>query len=145
MKKVNEEMTTEAMKLHPERAQLEDERESTANLSTLRAVDGLMFLCGLYLAISPWVVGFNGMSTLLANNLIVGIALAMLARKSSSAGRRAVSAWVVSVIGTWTIIAPWVVSGAVATTASIWNNVATGAIAVLIGLAATSLRMTQAN
>lgn len=145
MKKVNEEMTTEAMKLHPERAQLEDERESTANLPTLRAVDGLMFLCGLYLAISPWVVGFNGMSTLLANNLIVGIALAMLARKSSSAGRRAVSAWVVPVIGTWTIIAPWVVSGAVATTASIWNNVATGAIAVLIGLAATSLRMTQAN
>jgi hypothetical protein len=69
----------------------------------------------------------------------------MLARKSSSAGRRAVSAWVVPVIGTWTIIAPWVVSGAVATTASIWNNVATGVIAVLIGLAATSLRMTQAN
>lgn len=133
-------MTTEATRLHPEWAQLQDKRESTAKLPAVRAADGLTFLTGLYLAISPWVVGFNGMSTLSANNLIVGVALAMLALRSGSAGRRAVGvAWLAPIIGAWTIISPWVVSGDVATTA-IWNNVVTGVIAVLIGLAATSLR-----
>ena len=139
-------MTTEAMRSHPDWAQLPDKRESIAQPSALRAVDGLTFLAGLYLAISPWVVGFNGISTLLVNNLIVGAALAMLALWFSPAGRRAVDvAWVVPVIGAWTIISPWVVSGDVSTTATVWNNVVTGVITVLIGLAATSSRMTSHN
>jgi hypothetical protein len=126
-------MTTEAARLHPEWAQLQDERENTAKLPAVRAADGLTFLARLYLAISPWVVGFNGMSTMSANNLIVGVALAMLALRSSSAGRRAVGvAWLAPIIGAWTIISPWVVSGDVATTASIWNNVVTGVIVVLM-------------
>ena len=140
------EMTTEATRLHPDWAQLQDKRESTVMLPALWAVDGLTFLAGLYLAISPWVVGFNGLSTLSANNLIVGVALAMLALRFNSAGRRAIGVdWVVPVIGGWTIIAPWVASGYVATTASVWNNVVTGIIAVLIGLAAMSLRMARAT
>lgn len=139
-------MATEAMRSHPDWAQLPDKRESIAQPSALRAVDGLTFLAGLYLAISPWVVGFNGISTLLVNNLIVGAALAMLALWFSPAGRRAVDvAWVVPVIGAWTIISPWVVSGDVSTTATVWNNVVTGVITVLIGLAATSSRMTSHN
>jgi hypothetical protein len=144
MDKVKKEMTTEAMRSHPDWAQLGDEHESIAAPPALRTVDGLTFLAGLYLAISPWVVGFNGISTLLANNLIVGAALAMLALWSSLAGRRAVGvAWVVPVIGAWTIIAPWVVSGDVSTPATVWNNVVTGVITVLIGLAATSSRITR--
>jgi hypothetical protein len=144
MDKVMNEMTTEATRLRPEWAQLEGERESSVKQPVLRAVDCLMFLAGLYLAVSPWVVGFNGMVTLSVNNLIVGAALAMLALRFSSAGRRAVGvAGAVPVIGAWTIIAPWVVSGNVATTASIWSNVVTGVIAALIGLAAMSLRTTR--
>ncbi|MCA1836579.1 MAG: SPW repeat protein [Actinobacteria bacterium] len=130
--------------MRPEWAQLEGERESSVKQPVLRAVDCLMFLAGLYLAVSPWVVGFNGMVTLSVNNLIVGAALAMLALRFSSAGRRAVGvAGAVPVIGAWTIIAPWVVSGNVATTASIWSNVVTGVIAALTGLAAMSLRTTR--
>ena len=137
-------MTTETMRSHPGWAQPPDERESIAQPPALRAVNGLTFLAGLYLAISPWVVGFNVISTLLVNNLIVGAALAMLALRFSSVGRRAIGvAGAVPVIGAWTIIAPWVVSGNVATTESIWSNVVTGAIAALIGLAAMSLRRTR--
>jgi hypothetical protein len=42
------------------------------------------------------------------------------------------------------IIAPWVVSGDVATAAAVWSNVVTGIVAILCGLLATSLR-TQVN
>ncbi|WP_443729310.1 SPW repeat protein [Sphaerisporangium perillae] len=48
-------------------------------------VAGLTFLTGLYLAISPWVVGFNRFPTLTVNNLIVGLALALLALGFGSA------------------------------------------------------------
>lgn len=43
------------------------------------ACTGLAVLTGLYMAISPWVVGFHGYSTLTVHNLIVGIALSVLA------------------------------------------------------------------
>ena len=144
MDKARKEMTTETMRSHPGWARPPDKRESIAQPPALRAVNGLTFLAGLYLAISPWVVGFNGISTLLVNNLIVGAALVMLALWLSAAGRRHVDvAWVVPVIGAWTIISPWVVRGDVSTTATVWNNVVTGVITVLIGLAAISSRTTS--
>jgi hypothetical protein len=49
------------------------------------------------------------------------------------------------VIGVWTIIAPWVVNGHVATTSTIWSNVVTGVIAVLLGLAAMALSMRRSH
>jgi hypothetical protein len=90
------------------------------------------------------VVGFNHFTTLTATNLIAGIALAVLALGFASAyGRTHGIAWVAPLIGVWTIIAPWVVSGHVATTATLWNNVVTGVIAVLLGLGAMSLGMSR--
>jgi hypothetical protein len=47
--------------------------------------------------------------------------------------------WVARVLGVWTVITPWVVTGGVATTATIVSNVVAGLIAVLLGLGAMSL------
>ncbi|HEX6404863.1 MAG TPA: SPW repeat protein [Pseudonocardiaceae bacterium] len=116
--------------------------EAAAETPTARAVDGLTFMAGLYLAISPWVVGFNHITTLTVNNLIVGIALALLAFGFASAyGRTHGITWVAPLLGVWTIIAPWVVNGGVASTASIVSNVVIGIIAVLLGAGAVSLGM----
>lgn len=140
-------MTTKTMKPQPDLA------EWSANTNGVqvaapeaRVVEGLSFLSGLYLAISPWVVGFNGFTTLTANNLIVGAALAVLALGfvfPHGSGRRI--AWAAPVIGVWSIIAPWVVNGSVATTATIWSNVVIGVIAVLLGLAAMALGMRRSH
>ena len=135
-------MTTEAIELHPDIAGLRARYEAVAETPTARAVDGLTFMAGLYLAISPWVVGFNHITTLTANNLIVGIALALLAFGFASAyGRTHGITWVAPLLGVWTIIAPWVVNGGVASTASIVSNVVIGVIAVLLGACAMSLGM----
>lgn len=140
-------MTTEmtgAMALHPDIAELRAKYEAAAETPSARAVEGLAFMAGLYLAISPWVVGFNHFTTLTANNLIVGIALAVLALGFASAyGRTHRIVWVAPLIGVWTIIAPWVVSGHFATTATLWSNIVTGVIAVLLGLGAMSLGMNR--
>ncbi|MFC4009053.1 SPW repeat protein [Nonomuraea purpurea] len=103
-------------------------------------MSGLTFLSGLYLAISPWVVGFFGRSTLSVNNLITGIALAMLAAGIASAyGRIHGLAWVVPIIGVWTIIAPWVLPPHSASAGAIISNVVTGAIITACGLACVML------
>lgn len=62
---------------------------------------------------------------------------------ASAYGRTHGIAWVAPLIGVWTIIAPWVVSGHVATAATLWSNVVTGVIAVLLGLGAMSLGMSR--
>ena len=137
-------MTTEAMELHPDIAELRAKYEAAAETPTARGVAGITFLAGLYLAISPWVVGFNEFRTLTANNLIVGIALVVLALGFASAyGRTHGITWVAPVLGVWTVIAPWVVNGGVATTATIVNNVVIGLIAVLLGLGAMSLGISR--
>lgn len=144
LEKVVEDMATEAMKMHPDIAELRAKYEAAAETPIAQAVDGLTFLTGLYLAVSPWVVGFNGMTTLMGNDLIVGIALALLALGFASAyGRMHGIAWVAPLIGVWTIVAPWVISGDVATTQTVWSNVVAGAVAVLLGLGAMTLGTTR--
>jgi hypothetical protein len=125
---------------HPDIVELRARYERAAATPLAQLADGLAFLTGLYLAISPWVAGFNAMRGIAVNDLITGIALAALAVGLASAyGRTHGMAWLAPIVGIWTIIAPWVIRGGVATTATIANNVATGAVAVVAGLAAMSV------
>jgi hypothetical protein len=130
------------MEGHPDILELRARYDRAAETMSAHAVDGLTFMSGLYLAISPWVVGFNGRTTLTVSNLLTGIAVALLAVGLASAyGRTHGVAWVTPLIGVWTIIAPWVVSGNPATTSTILSNVITGAAIVVFGLAATVMGM----
>lgn len=120
---------------HPDIMALRSRYAQVSARPTAQATEGLTLLTGLYLAISPWVVGFNASSTLTVNNLVTGIALAVLALGFGSVYERTYGmGWVAGAIGVWTIIAPWVVSGAPDTTKVVVSNVITGAVAVLLGL-----------
>jgi SPW repeat len=89
---------------------------------------------------TPWVVGFSARRGIAVNDLITGIALAVIGAGLASAyGRTYGKAWVAPIIGIWTIITPWVIRGGVATTATIANNVAVGAVTVAVGAAAMSI------
>jgi hypothetical protein len=135
-------LKTPAIEEHPDIAALRLRYEQAAETPTAQAADGLTFLAGLYLAMSPWVVGFTDHSGLTANNLFTGIALALLALGFASAfGRTHGIAWVAPVIGLWTIVAPWLVSGATPETAAIINNVAVGVLCVLFSLGTMSVGM----
>lgn len=125
---------------HPDILEMRARYEAAAETPVAQAVNGLSALTGLYLAASPWIVGFSGLTNLTVNNLIIGIALTVLAAGLASAyGRTHGMTWVVPVAGVWTIIAPWVVSGAMDTTRTIWSNVVAGAIATVLGVAAMAV------
>jgi hypothetical protein len=128
---------------HPDIMELRARYERAAATPLAQVADGLVFLTGLYLAISPWVVGFAGMRSIAVNDLITGVALALVGAALASAyGRTHGMAWVAPVVGIWTIITPWVIQGGIAnaaTTGTIASNVAVGAVAVVAGLAAMSV------
>jgi hypothetical protein len=141
-------MTTRSvyeMEQHPDLAEMRARYDRAAEKPAAQVVSGLTFLSGLYLAISPWVVGLNGRTTLTVNNLITGIALTLLAVGFASAyGRMHGVTWVAPLIGVWTIIVPWVLPGHRGTTAEIVNNALTGVVIILCGLAATGIGMMSA-
>ena len=124
---------------HPDLIALRARYAETSALPVTQATEGLTLLTGLYLAISPWVVGFNG-SPLTVSNLVTGIALAVLALGFGSVYERTYGmGWVAMAIGIWAIIAPWAVQHAAAGTGTIVSNVVTGAVAVLLGLVTTGM------
>ncbi len=131
---------------HPDIMQMRARYEEAAANPTAQLTDGLTLLAGIYLAVSPWIVGFRTHPNITVNNLITGILVALLALGYSSAyGRTYGLAWVAPVIGVWTIIAPWVISGPNNTLGIIISNVVVGAIILLLGLANMSTGMTAAK
>ncbi|MEO3872092.1 SPW repeat protein [Nonomuraea sp. B12E4] len=135
---------TREMEQHPDIIRMRERYEAAAAKPAVQLADGLTLLAGLFLAVSPWIVGFTGHTGLTGNNVITGLAVALLALAFSSAfGRTYGLAWTAPLIGVWTIVAPWVIRGEGATTASIISNVVVGAVIAILGLVTLSMAMTK--
>ena len=134
-------MATRSMEQHPDIVELRQRYERAGESPVTQATAGLTMLTGLWLAISPWMLGFNaGFASLAVSNLITGLALTLLGLASGAAYSRTHGmVWVVALLGVWAIITPWIAAGAVATTGTIVSNVITGGAAIVLGLAATGI------
>jgi peptidoglycan/LPS O-acetylase OafA/YrhL len=134
--------THTTMESHPDILEMRERHalaERAVTTQQGQAIEALALITGLYLAASPWIAGFNGFTTLAVNNLITGIAYAMLMSGFGQAYERThARAWAACVLGVWTIISPWVVAGNVDTTRTVVNNVIVGAIGLLLALAAAA-------
>lgn len=94
-------------------------------------------LAGLFVALAPWIVGFTQFGGLMLSNLIVGLGIAALgAGFALSYERSHRLTWVCPLLGVWTIVSIWAVSGADATLGVLLSNIIGGGIVVLLGLAA---------
>jgi hypothetical protein len=129
-------MVRPTMDEHPDILEMRARYDRVAQTTTAQSVDGAVLLAGVYLAISPWIVGFRTAApNLTANNLICGIAVALLGLGYATVyGRTHGLSWVTPVIGVWTIISPWVIRGTSPTIGMIISNVVVGAVITLLGL-----------
>ncbi|MFP3991867.1 SPW repeat protein [Streptomyces sp. E11-3] len=128
--------THSTIEQHPDLAEMRSRFEKATSSPRGQAVEALAFLTGVYLAASPWIAGFSGITALATTNLILGIAYALCMGGLSSAYERThAMAWCAMAIGAFTIISPWIVTGNVDTTRTVWNNVVCGAVALLLGAA----------
>ncbi|WP_149180393.1 SPW repeat protein [Streptomyces sp. TRM49041] len=130
-------MTTHpTIEQHPDIAEMRSRFERATSTPRVQAVEALAFLTGVYLAASPWIAGFSGLTALAVTNLILGAAYALCMGGLGSAYERThAMAWCAVAIGAFTIISPWLVVGNVDTTRTVWNNVVVGAVALLLGAA----------
>ena len=73
--------------------------------------DWLDMVLGLWLAVSPWIIGFADDDPAAARNaLIVGIAIAVLSALTFLA-YHIVEEWIDVILGVWLIVSPWVLPG----------------------------------
>ncbi|GAA2247439.1 MULTISPECIES: SPW repeat protein [Kitasatospora] len=125
------------MEHHPDILELHEQSERVVATPKAQSIEALATLAGLFLAVSPWVVGFTPLHALTINNLVLGLAFAVLISGFGSAYERThARAWAAAVIGVWTIIAPWSMAGHEAIMRSILANVITGAVMLCLALAA---------
>jgi len=127
---------------HPDVAEMDARYARVLHSPRVSAVDGLIMLTGLYVAISPWVVHFQDTNVIMRTvDLVCGLALAVIGFGMSTRPERLLQAgWAVSLIGLWLIISPWVAgAGHNAAYPVIYNNTFAGGVAFVLGLAAMGM------
>jgi hypothetical protein len=127
---------------HPDVAMMRQRYDQIAETPIAQSADGLTFLAGLYLAMSPWVVGFTDHAAMTVSNLVTGIAIAMLAIGFVAVYSHLHGlAWVAPILGAWVIVSPWLVSGGTPSNAAIVSNVIVGVLCVIFTLAMMTTAM----
>ncbi|MEU6666757.1 SPW repeat protein [Streptomyces sp. NPDC046727] len=120
---------------HPDVSEMRERYARMLGGRDVALVDGPVFLLGLYCAASPWIVHYTASQpALVAHNLILGIAIGLLALGFTRAPERMYGlSWAMCAMGIWMIIAPWVV-GSSPDAGVIVNNIVIGALALALGL-----------
>ena len=127
---------------HPDLLALRARYERVAESMSAHFTFGLALLTGLYVAASPWIVGFSATRSLATSDLIVGIAVAFLTYGFATTLDRAHGmTWTLPVLGVWVIVSPWILPGVALTAGMIWSNVVAGALLTFLGLNAAYFGM----
>jgi SPW repeat len=122
---------------HPDIVSLRASYDRAAESMTMQGTFGLTFLAALYCALSPWIVGFHATTSLAVNDLIVGIAVGVLAFGFGAAlDRTHGMTWTLPVFGIWLFVSPWVLRDVSPTAGMLWSNMITGAVIFFFGLIA---------
>jgi hypothetical protein len=97
----------------------------------VRTASGLDILAGIWLLISPFVLGFET-SQATTNNVILGIAIGVLAAiRFSGAYSASWISWINVVLGIWVLLSPWIL-GFSWVPESMTNNVIVGILVILL-------------
>ncbi|MFM9370458.1 SPW repeat protein [Streptomyces sp. Da 82-17] len=120
---------------HPDVSEMRDRYARMLGGRDVALVDGPVFLLGLYCAVSPWILHYTtSQPALVTHNLIVGIAIGLLALGFTRAPERMYGlSWAFCAMGAWMIIAPWIV-GESPDAGVVLNNIIIGAVAVVLGM-----------
>ncbi|MET7453376.1 SPW repeat protein [Streptomyces sp. NPDC005574] len=124
---------------HPDASEMRERYARMLGGRDVALVDGPVFLLGLYCAVSPWILHYTASQpALMTHNLIVGIAIGLLALGFTAAPARMYGlSWAMCALGVWMIVAPWIV-GESPDAGVVVNNIVIGALALVLGLMCTA-------
>lgn len=111
----------------------------------MTTANGLNILAGLWLIISPFVLGYSMLRNTMWNDIIVGIIIAVIAAAKVSRARNVQwLSWVNAVLGVWLILSPFIF-GASGNTRVLYNEIIVGIVVVVLAAwSALSTRGTRA-
>lgn len=94
----------------------------------------LVFIAGLWLIISPFILGYSGSGTAASNDIIVGIVVAVLGFINAVWGRTTASwlPWITAIVGLYLIAAPFFLNYR-SLTSAFTNDIILGIIIVVLG------------
>ena len=96
--------------------------------------DWANLVLGLWLVLSPWILGFSGTSSATWNAVLLGLAVGLLSLLHLQGGPLW-EEWANVVLGVWLILSPWILGFSGEADAT-WNAVIVG---LLVGLLALSV------
>ncbi|MBA2664662.1 MAG: SPW repeat protein [Bradymonadaceae bacterium] len=107
-------------------ASLDDKRKSVTGMS------GVNVIAGIWLFISPFILGISMLEGATLNFLLVGAAIAILAVvRMVRPLRFETLSWTNGVLGLWLIVSPFII-GYSAYPSALWNSIVVGAIVLVI-------------
>jgi SPW repeat len=107
------------------------------NTTAARWQDWASFSLGLWLALSPWIVGYTEHESATGNAVFLGVALALGCHFEAAVDELALE-WLNLAAGLWLVIAPFVVGFSNLPVASA-NSIAVGTLVALLAGSALSL------
>lgn len=121
---------------HPDVTEMRQRYSRVLHGRDVAFIDGSVFLAGLYLAISPWVIDYTASQPALATHaLIVGIAIGVLALGFTARPERMTGlSLALCAVGAWVVVSTWVV-GASPDAGLIVSNCIVGGLTFLLGIA----------
>ncbi len=94
--------------------------------------DAVNALLGLWLVVSPWLLGYAGETAAAWNAWIPGVIVAVAAIAALTAFHEW-EEWVNALLGLWLVISPWLL-GYAAVTAAVWNHVVVGLVTLALAV-----------
>ncbi|HEU0051454.1 MAG TPA: SPW repeat protein [Patescibacteria group bacterium] len=101
----------------------------------VRTASGIDVVAGLWVFLSPFILGFSSITGALWNNLIVGAAIIIFSATNAAGSgyKRAWPSWINVVLGIWLILSPFII-GFATLNRPLWNNIILGAVVVVLAL-----------
>jgi 4-amino-4-deoxy-L-arabinose transferase-like glycosyltransferase len=102
-------------------------------LSAWMWLSWVAFLAGLWLIVSPFLLGYRSTNGAMSNDVLIGVIVAVLALIMIVWARQTASwlPWIAALVGIWEIAAPFLL-GYADTAVAAWNGVILGIIILVV-------------
>ena len=105
-------------------------------MKTARTLSWLVALAGVWLVLSPFILGYSGTTVAMWNAIIIGLALIVVevwAANTESVTVDKYLDWVSAVLGLWLILSPFIL-GFSALVMAMWNFIIIGVVVIVLSL-----------
>ena len=119
--------------------------EANTAINQAKTASGINLLAGIWLIMAPFLLGYSDFAEPTWNDVLVGVAVVIVAGvKLSKPLSAAGISWVNVILGVWLIVAPFVLSYEAQN--AMWNDIVLGCIIAIFGIwSAVAARGTTAT